>query len=1168
MSTSRVILVVILIITIISAVVIGSRLIHKQFPSYWMNAAEKEIAAENYEDARFNLRRLLAKDPTNVDAMLLLDEVIRKGNEKAGGSDRYSANPAAVKVLARAAELRPDDLELQQRTLRAYLAIGEIGKAVPIAAEVVKGEPTDPDAHIALTWHAVEKKDVAQARKLFKQFEANEISTPRLFHTLALQHKFYVESENDEAADRVLANAAWKAQNVSDEDLGRLLATDRIYMLELLMRYQNRAEHAQESLDRGRIVIETAKRLNRLDLADKTVLANAAANSIALFNLKFPALNLEPTHRVLRDQLSLDAEELGTAGLANAAERKISAPMLVYWNTARTLMTRGEFEQALEVLNTGIRAAETMDDRSKAGLLDLHLLAARALISAHRYEEADAHLNELLVSARFEGWSHLLKGSVALHQGRLQLAHEEFLKAKGTMGDKILVQMSLAHTHMAREEWAAAIPLLEAIDRPVEELTDEEKAWHRQLLGGGDRIHFDLLRAKLALGRWNDAQTNLAVLKDGKLAPNAWGVVVTYLWDDEKNKTKARAYMDRVRERYPDNLALAMLDARLLKEDGRTVEAAKVVEEYAAAHNDEISQLALARWQIRNRQPEQALRTLARVEQRSGLSVKARNTVEVYRVQALIGAQQFDEADRKADDLIANKGTATAGYLMKAALAFRIRDEKLGIEMLEKARDANPSNPALNMMVQRIKSAQGDFQGVLDLATNVAGIEKYQSQMQSTVGDALRKLAETQGPDAALRKADELLAKQPNDLTLIVLKVDLLLMLERSREAMALLTAAQRAAPDNIDIPRLQAQAWLAQNDPVKALEAIATATQMEIDQGIAEGQGDSNLMELGAQAGLAAEDFKTARFYALKLSRKEPESPRGYLLVAESFKQEGNMRNAIATLEFYARKHPNDFAIKKTLATLYRENGDVDKAIAVLSAGGNQPNDIRATVSQIELALDTNRKSQAQLLAQQAVGNSQNVSHILAIAQVFAQRGENLNAQNLGERALLVSNAANKPDVHGFLGRIYLRRASQEDNTGFYDKARTQFEMVLETHPRDMVAGNNLAWLLATRFNQPEEAVRIIEQVRGNAPLDQLQPAFIDTMIDCYQRAGQAEKARIVAKEAVGLFPREAPLAYRYGMLLSAIEPTLAKQMLTRAVQLGLPAADETEAKRQLANL
>ncbi len=419
------------------------------------------------------------------------------------------------------------------------------------------------------------------------------------------------------------------------------------------------------------------------------------------------------------------------------------APLLVYWNTARTLMSRGQYDEALKVLNDGLAAAEKMGDNAGNQNLDLHLLAARVLIMQRKFPEADVHLNKLLESNRFEGWSHLLKGSVALHEGRLDDAHSQFLQARRTMGDKILVTMSLARTHMAREEWDQAITMLQSLQEADDTLSDEEKAWKQQLLGGGDRIEFDLLRAQLALGQWENAKQRLIVLRDTDLAPNAYGLAITWLWDDSKDpadRPRAKQYLAAARKTYPDELSLAMLEARILKEEGETTQANKVVEDYAAGSpDDELRQLALARWQIRNKQPAAALNTLNRLEGLAELSDKARNTLLVYRVQALLGARKIDEAKSQCDLLVANQGTETAGYLFRASIAFIERNEPAGVENLEKALASNPRNQALQMMLAKIHQAQGDYSGVLDGISDLAGVSKYQGQVQATVSDALRR---------------------------------------------------------------------------------------------------------------------------------------------------------------------------------------------------------------------------------------------------------------------------------------------------------------------------------------------------------------------------------------------------------------------------------------------
>ena len=98
---------------------------------------------------------------------------------------------------------------------------------------------------------------------------------------------------------------------------------------------------------------------------------------------------------------------------------------------------------------------------------------------------------------------------------------------------------------------------------------------------------------------------------------------------------------------------------------------------------------------------------------------------------------------------------------MKATFAFRERDNKAGVEFLKKAQQANPNNPHLRMMLSKIMSQTGDFAGVLDVGSDVLGIDKLNQQATDQVSNALRQIAEKEGIEKALAKVKELLASRP-----------------------------------------------------------------------------------------------------------------------------------------------------------------------------------------------------------------------------------------------------------------------------------------------------------------------------------------------------------------------------------------------------------------------
>src|SRR4029077_9307309 len=66
---------------------------------------------------------------------------------------------------------------------------------------------------------------------------------------------------------------------------------------------------------------------------------------------------------------------------------------------------------------------------------------------------------------------------------------------------------------------------------------------------------------------------------------------------------------------------------------------------------------------------------------------------------------------------------------------------------------------------------------------------------------------------------------------------------------------------------------------------------------------------------------------------------------------------------------------------------------------------------------------------------------------------------------------------------QVWIRRGGLEANQKHYPEAIDCFRKVLELEPRNAVAMNNLAYLLATRGIQADEALRYAEQAKEIAP-------------------------------------------------------------------------------------
>ncbi len=324
MPKSRIAMLVVLVLLTIGALVALGFTVAKRFPGYYWSRAEEAFENEDYEAAHINLQKLLKRYPDHDRGHELMSRVILNYALQQGRPPTYLANPEATEQLARAAELRPGDLDLQRRLMRAYLQNpAQWGKAKTIAEKVYKADPKDADAHFALTWHAVERKDQVSAEALFKAFP-NLVST-RVFETLGFEAKLYWELEDQEKSDAVLESAKDLAERLDAEQLGLLTAHDRERMLALMLAYQDRAEEPAEALKRVKVVVDCCDKLDEGGLMDKRLLANAAAQSLALFNLRYPPLHTETAHELLRDELAARVEKLGAGAGRRGRSRKRGA---------------------------------------------------------------------------------------------------------------------------------------------------------------------------------------------------------------------------------------------------------------------------------------------------------------------------------------------------------------------------------------------------------------------------------------------------------------------------------------------------------------------------------------------------------------------------------------------------------------------------------------------------------------------------------------------------------------------------------------------------------------------------------------------------------------------------------------------------------------------------
>jgi tetratricopeptide (TPR) repeat protein len=219
------------------------------------------------------------------------------------------------------------------------------------------------------------------------------------------------------------------------------------------------------------------------------------------------------------------------------------------------------------------------------------------------------------------------------------------------------------------------------------------------------------------------------------------------------------------------------------------------------------------------------------------------------------------------------------------------------------------------------------------------------------------------------------------------------------------------------------------------------------------------------------------ARFWLNKLEQLDPESARTAELKARMLKEEGKGDEAARVLSEFARK---DFAAK------------------------GQP---EVLVRTADLLADLGRPAEADALYRMAVDRSEKTKPecLLALASFLARQGRVRDALDMCDRAAtrcppevvagvyvgalrlsqptdaerkrvrdwLETAIKNKPDSVGLL----VARADMLDAFGDYEASEKVYRQLLERDKNNILALNNLAWLLAVRENKGEEAQGMINR-------------------------------------------------------------------------------------------
>jgi tetratricopeptide (TPR) repeat protein len=418
--------------------------------------------------------------------------------------------------------------------------------------------------------------------------------------------------------------------------------------------------------------------------------------------------------------------------------------------------------------------------------------------------------------------------------------------------------------------------------------------------------------------------------------------------------------------------------------------------------------------------------------------------------------------------------------------------------MSETARQ-HPSLEAARLIRGRALIAKGDAaQGLKDIQ-GVAASNPASEQAQYYLAQAFLVLGRTGEARAAYEAALKL------DPSLVSARAELAALDgrppgEAERRRIAELQVAIEREPKNVELREALVRMLLLQHDVPRAQE--------EIDRILAVAPLHVGANFLAARIALDQGKPDRALSSLEALARTNPTHVEANLLLARLYESRGRQPDAAARLEAVLAADPGRIDARYRLGQLYAQAGRLDEAMAAA----------------LELERLGPGKAEPALLKGRVLLEQRKPAAAVASLESAVRMRPDL------------------PEAHRWLGQAY-QALNQTD------RARTSYEKALALDASDVIALNNLAWILAEVRRMPAEALPFAKKAATIAPRS---PEVLDTLGWIHYRLGAFAEAEKALSEAVERGPASATAHYHLGLTYQRLgKKSDAVSVLRRAAQL-----------------
>jgi len=406
-------------------------------------------------------------------------------------------------------------------------------------------------------------------------------------------------------------------------------------------------------------------------------------------------------------------------------------------------------------------------------------------------------------------------------------------------------------------------------------------------------------------------------------------------------------------------------------------------------------------------------------------------------------------------------------------------------------------------------------------------------------------------PGEGVQDLRALLEKNPNDLFLKFLLARGLAENNDLGEARTRLEEIVKARPQFLDAHILLADIAFKQGDMLKTVQQAEAALEVEPENlraRMLRGTGllkQGNLDEAGAVFG--------------SLSRQIPESVEVQLQLAYVSLNRRKYAEAEAAFNKILEKHPAEWKALDGLVNTDLAQNHPEKAYARLQAELARSHGAPAVRYLLANTALRNGKYNDAIENLRALGDQTptSIEPQIELATVFQLKGDVHNAIVTLQKAALIQPKDPRPG-HLLPNLLDMENRAQE--------AKQVARKALTSRPKDPIAMNNLAYILAETGDTLDEAVKLARSAVSKSPDN---PVFLDTLGYVYLKRDQNDEALDIFNRLIRRFPDDPACAYHTGMAwYQKGDRARAKTLLSHAIELRPPKEIETAANDLLARI